>query len=156
MRSASTWTTMIMRLESENKILNLFYFKVYHSKKPDDVAANIGSLIIPTSQNEYEFGDGDDEEEAVDVTLKADDHVLLAGNDCPDGTANVEVRVYFWFFIRNFWQFDNSFFVHTGNEPINRTMYIRDRTFALWIFLQRPCIFAWPFRTRSCIDQRTL
>ena len=99
MRSASTWTTMIMRLESENKILNPFYFKVYHSKKPDDVAANIGSLIIPTSQNEYEFGDGDDEEEAVDVTLKADDHVLLAGNDCPDGTANVEVRVYFCFFL---------------------------------------------------------
>ena len=97
-----------MRLESKNKILNLFFFKVYHSKKPDDVAANIGSLIIPTSQNEYEFGDGDDEEEAVDVTLKADDHVLLAGNDCPDGTANVEVRVYFWFFYSKFLKFDNS------------------------------------------------
>ena len=67
-------------------------FNMLNSWKPDDVAANIGSLIIPTSQNEYEFGDGDDEEEAVDVTLKADDHVLLAGNDCPDGTANVEVR----------------------------------------------------------------
>ena len=33
-----------------------------YDKEPDDVAANIGSLIIPSSQNEYEFGDGDDDE----------------------------------------------------------------------------------------------
>lgn len=75
-----------------------------YDNEPDDVAANIGSLIIPSSQNEYEFGDGDDDEEAVDVTLKPDDHVLLAGNDCPDGTANVEVRIFNLkdeFYVRN-------------------------------------------------------
>ena len=33
-----------------------------YDNEPDDVAANIGSLIIPSSQNEYEFGDGDDDE----------------------------------------------------------------------------------------------
>ena len=38
------------------------------------------------------------------MTLKPDDHVLLAGNDCPDGTANVEVRIFNLkdeFYVRN-------------------------------------------------------
>jgi len=80
-----------------------------YDDEPDDVAANIGSLIVPTSKDEYDFGNGDDEEEAIDVTLKPDDHVLLAGNDCPDGTASVEVRIFNLqdeFYVRNDIQLD--------------------------------------------------
>ena len=55
----------------------------------------LGSLVVPQNQNEYhhdENGDAADEDDE-DITLKENDHVLLAGIDSPDGTANIEVRV---------------------------------------------------------------
>ena len=51
---------------------------------------------MPQNENEYhddENGEAEDEDDE-DITLKENDHVLLAGIDSPDGTANIEVR--FW------------------------------------------------------------
>ena len=49
---------------------------------------------MPQNENEYhddENGEAADEDDE-DITLKENDHVLLAGIDSPDGTANIEVR----------------------------------------------------------------
>ena len=54
----------------------------------------LGSLVVPQNENEYhddENGEAADED-IEDITLKENDHVLLAGIDSPDGTANIEVR----------------------------------------------------------------
>ena len=54
----------------------------------------LGSLVVPQNENEYhddENGEAADEDDE-DITLKENDHVLLAGIDSPDGTANIEVR----------------------------------------------------------------
>ena len=51
---------------------------------------------MPQNENEYhddENGEAADEDDE-DITLKENDHVLLAGIDSPDGTANIEVK--FW------------------------------------------------------------
>ena len=50
---------------------------------------------MPQNENEYhddENGEAADEDDE-DITLKENDHVLLAGIDSPDGTANIEVRL---------------------------------------------------------------
>ena len=55
---------------------------------------DLGSLVVPQNENEYhddENGEAADED-IEDITLKENDHVLLAGIDSPDGTANIEVR----------------------------------------------------------------
>jgi len=77
-----------------------------YDDEPDDIAVNIGSLVVPQNENEYhhdENGDAADEDDE-DITLKENDHVLLAGIDSPDGTANIEVRIFNLsdeFYVRN-------------------------------------------------------
>jgi len=77
-----------------------------YDDEPDDIAVNIGSLVVPQNENEYhddENGEAADED-IEDITLKENDHVLLAGIDSPDGTANIEVRIFNLsdeFYVRN-------------------------------------------------------
>jgi len=77
-----------------------------YDDEPDDIAVNIGSLVVPQNENEYhddENGEAADEDDE-DITLKENDHVLLAGIDSPDGTANIEVRIFNLsdeFYVRN-------------------------------------------------------
>jgi len=90
--------------EEDEKIWDEYNMDDYDDE-PNDIAVNIGSLVVPQNENEYH----DDNQEAIDeddedITLKENDHVLLAGIDSPDGTANIEVRIFNLsdeFYVRN-------------------------------------------------------
>ena len=53
----------------------------------------IGALLDQgDNEDGYDPVTAEDSEEEEDITLKSDDHILLAGSDGQDGTASVEVE----------------------------------------------------------------
>jgi len=89
----------------EEKIWDEYNMDDYDDE-PDDIAVNIGSLVVPQNENEYHNLDLEnvEDEDDEDITLTENDHVLLAGIDSPDGTANIEVRIFNLsdeFYVRN-------------------------------------------------------
>ena len=53
----------------------------------------IGALLDQgDNEDGYDPVTAEDSEEEEDITLKSDDHILLAGSDGQDGTASVEVQ----------------------------------------------------------------
>jgi len=91
--------------DDEKKIWDEYNMDDYDDE-PDDIAVNIGSLVVPQNENEYQDAETQlvEDEDEEDITLKENDHVLLAGIDSPDGTANIEVRIFNLsdeFYVRN-------------------------------------------------------
>lgn len=77
--------------EEDEKIWDEFKLDDY-DEEDDDLLLKIGSLVDQgNNEDGYDPTVGEDSDEDDDITLKREDHILLAGTDGNDGTAAVEV-----------------------------------------------------------------
>jgi len=80
--------------EEDSKVWDEFGLDDYDDED-DDLAIRIGSLLDQgNNEDGYDPEIDDDSDEDEDITLKKNDHILLAGTDSHDGTASIEVRIF--------------------------------------------------------------
>ena len=79
--------------EEDSKIWDKFGLDDYDDEE-EELPFRIGALLDQgDNEDGYDPTAGEDSEEEEDITLKKEDHILLAGSDAQDGTASIEVNI---------------------------------------------------------------